>query len=1573
MRIIERILASILTIAVVLSDCCGMTALALESTVAAQHTVSDNDMPFDDTPENSSEVNKGDNNLTDSPIENNASAETNRDIELPALHIGRITEGETLPTADDDSFMYDLPVSFAAVKNLILFVNYDLEPLPETQTSGTVTWSILRGEKGLTPGSTNLFNVEDDWNGFETVTASPYFTMEKIADTDGENQQMIMLIAKTASFVSDDNASSEPGEIPENYNYYIRAAYYPITENGPAETFYAATTVPFVPDDRTTAEADWQTEDASNTENTSTDPLDEPSSVSGNTTESAVDTISENSSENDTPASESNIHDSLAEDTDTEDNEVEQPAESLSSISENNSTSDDSKPDVQETSDTDNQEPLLPETEGRLFLYQGTDSISENDSVNNRRIPLSFGDSLQFTAKTYPEMPQTNISWESSDEAVATVEAGANGSVTVTAIAEGYAKITASCQGITASLIVDVVEDKDNPDNNKLLDLSHDIRVAGFVQESDDLVYNGQKITQNLRVYHKNTLLREKTDYTLIYKNNVNAAAWNCAKAPNVTIKLTGQYQGSVTLYYTIKPLDINEIDRYNTPKVSPAYEQAVNYSKKIKIPTPTLTFGKKKLAVKKDFICDYTTPGENMTPLPSDLKNGDLYELGKRDNPYSYMVRGTGNFTGSFAMTLVVLKDKKMNFSSASVKLDKKQYEYHGAPLAKSDVHITEVKIGGKILEPAHYDYAVYAPETEGAYIMLSPTDAGKSVGYCGCKKVTLKLVGDRQIKHAVPGADWKETIPFSQKTVNKEGGLFQKGTALLAFEEAGVKTPLIEGTDYTLKYSNAKKAGNVTATFTGKGRYKGSLKLTYQITSNTDIRIFAGKNVTIKNGTYEVAYQKDGTVPDLILKDQNDIVLKNKTDYTIKYKDNKAPGTMTCEITGKGNYKGYEKTVQLTVTKADISRCTISIPDKAYSNKPNKWQSTVTIKDVNGKKLKAGKDYDKNFTYSYNQPASPQAGTVITVTVKGLGFYEDESTTLSGSYRIFAKNISTLKVVIDPQEYTGEEITLNRSNIHVYASNADKKNKLEVWEDCYEIIEYKNNIKSGTAKVTLHGIGNYGGTKTYSFKIQKKKYQINRVKGIKLSQKNLSIPLTANEEKRTLTATITAETDEMIANPTVIWSSSNNNVAAIEKEPKNSESIANGKATITSSVVLTLKKEGSVTITALAQDGSKKAQCKVTVIDAPTLRETDQTVQAEIGKTLQLHVEFAPTQSPDKLKWESNNPDVISITKNEEGALLTMNRAGAAVIRAIYTSANRSFTQQCYAVAIDPNEKMPEGNILIYDQKPGCTDDTPYINKMLRDWEWSGNRDQYEALYLPAGVYHIDATSGGKDALGNNKFGGIILTDDQKLIMSSSALLVTLGNNQANSCVIWAFGRRNITISGGQIIGERKIHKGSSGEWGHGIQISGCTNVMIENIDISQCWGDGIYLGFYDGPNKSTNGVTITNCNLHHNRRNNLSITDASNVTVKNCTFNNASGTAPQCGIDIEPNKGRTCSNVTISDSTFKGNAGGTIQILGQLNAHVNGVTIENCTGDKAPVIWQDFGGSVNGVKQNGCNWNK
>lgn len=1497
MQNMKRWLAFMLMITMVLGDGGVISAFATEVSTTSETSVSDNNGGNSDELILENEIIKDHDDLSTDQTRNTDDAETDSvqdetadfesKTELPALHIGQIQKGEELPDADDSEFKYDLPVSFEMSDILTLFVNYNIMAMPENEENGTLVWSILRGEKGMTAGSTSLVAEEDDWTGFETVSDAPYFTMKESEESG--RYKMIELAPKDAV----DRGS---------HDYYIRAAYYPETEKHQDETFYAAVTVPFVPQNND-ADIDNAQDAATDAEDSQTDITPDDMSVTEDTDHAGQEKSEslDNESADTTPIA-------------GEDNIELIPEESVSENSAAITVMEDST-----VSENDVPEPHSKESIGVLTL-------------SAESVTLHPDDTFSVSATIVSEGPSASISWKSSADNVATVDE--NGMIT--AKAEGVARIAAECGDMTASVRVEVV----TADDDEVYDLSGDIWVDGFQKESDELVYTGQKITQSFRVYHKETLLKEKTDYTLSYKNNVNAAAYNAAKAPSVTITMKGHYQGSVTLYYTIKPADIKVADIYNTKKDNAdetgadaaGYKQAVNYSKNLKIPNPELTFGKKKLAANKDYVCDYTTLQEELQQ--KDYKKGDSYEPGKA---YHYTVNGIGNFTGSIPMQLVVLKDKNLNFSSASVTLTEKQYEYHGTDLTKSAVAIKQLKINKETLDPSLYDYDIYAADIQNAYIMIYPTAAGETAGYCGFKKVALKFVGDRNISEASLGANWKDSLPFSQKTVNEVGGIFQAGTGVLTFGTE--KEALTEGQDYTVKYSNAKKVGIVTVTFTGKGRYKGTLKKKYKIVPDIAKNNFTirWKNVTREDNELVIAYQKGGASPDFVLMDQDKNVLKNKTDYTVKLKDNKTPGMiMSCEINGKGNYKGYTETVQLKVKNGDISKASISIPDKPYSTKQNAWKSTVTIKDVNGKKLAAGTDYDKQqITYTYaNMEQPPAAGSTVTVTVQGTGCYE--GTAITGDYRIFESNISKLQIVIDNQEYTGKEITLSEKDIHVYASAADKKNKNELpnAKSCYQIVEYKNNIKAGTAKVTLRGTGSYGGTKTYSFKIQKKAYLKNSVKGITLEPKSLDISF-AEKEKRTLTATITPNDPSLkITNPTVIWSSSNSKIATVEAvaaDPAGMESNADNH--ITATAVITAKKVGKVTITATTQDGNKKAKCEIT-ISVPTLEQAGKTIKGKAGDTYQLTFKNGNNETGSEgIGYESDNPKVASV---DGKGLITMHKMGGAVIK-VYVG-SEEYVQQCNVIVTgDDNIDPEDSRVLVYKQESGTTDDTVAINNLLRNWEW--NPDKYDYFYIPAGTYNIDAV---------NSFGGIVLTENQTLIMDPEAVLKVIPNGYSEDYhAIYAFGRNNIIISGGQIIGDREKHNGNKGESGHGIQIDACTNVYISDVEISECWGDGIWLGASSAPgNPSSDGIMLENCNLHNNRRNNLSITDANNVTIDRCQFNYAGGkggTDPQYGIDIEYNY-RPTQHFKISNSTFKGNTKASMGII----KAADDVRLENCTLD-------------------------
>lgn len=106
---------------------------------------------------------------------------------------------------------------------------------------------------------------------------------------------------------------------------------------------------------------------------------------------------------------------------------------------------------------------------------------------------------------------------------------------------------------------------------------------------------------------------------------------------------------------------------------------------------------------------------------------------------------------------------------------------------------------------------------------------------------------------------------------------------------------------------------------------------------------------------------------------------------------------------------------------------------------------------------------------------------------------------------------------------------------------------------------------------------------------------------------------------------------------------------------------------------------------------------------------------------------------------------------------------------------------------------------------------------------------------------------------------------------------------------------------------------------EWGQGIQINGSHNIIIENIDISDCTGDAIATAWLEYKLNSADynqeemgsHIYINSCNLHHCRRQGISLTGSNDIVISNNKIhhigiaddgNKVDGTAPMFGIDIE-----------------------------------------------------------------------
>jgi hypothetical protein len=135
------------------------------------------------------------------------------------------------------------------------------------------------------------------------------------------------------------------------------------------------------------------------------------------------------------------------------------------------------------------------------------------------------------------------------------------------------------------------------------------------------------------------------------------------------------------------------------------------------------------------------------------------------------------------------------------------------------------------------------------------------------------------------------------------------------------------------------------------------------------------------------------------------------------------------------------------------------------------------------------------------------------------------------------------------------------------------------------------------------------------------------------------------------------------------------------------------------------------------------------------------------------------------------------------------------------------------------------------------------------------------------------------------------------------------------------------NVTITGAgatQSIFHMRKAEYKKGQYRHCLDIENVSNVIISAISCNDSGGDGAYV-------RATTNVTIEDCIFNNNRRQGSSITGQVNhVYYLRDHFQNTNGTAPQSGIDLEPNgPGDFLLDVNIQDSYTDGNAGDGLMI--------------------------------------------
>ena len=272
-----------------------------------------------------------------------------------------------------------------------------------------------------------------------------------------------------------------------------------------------------------------------------------------------------------------------------------------------------------------------------------------------------------------------------------------------------------------------------------------------------------------------------------------------------------------------------------------------------------------------------------------------------------------------------------------------------------------------------------------------------------------------------------------------------------------------LTEGTDYTATYKGDQvNAGTFTVTFTGIGKYTGSVTKKYTI---QPARIYSSSTtctISPENCIYDGKPQE----PNVVITDHGKALTRGK-DYTVEYQNNTSIGRARAGITGIGNYSGYFTTA-FYISWGSISNCDITLSDTSLTYDGTEKKPPVTVK-CNGNTLTEDQDY---YLYYRN---NTNVGTA-SVTISGAGNFSGSETK---TFQIKASDFSKCDIQLSASSFTYDG-TEKKPKITVKSGR-----KLLVSGTDYTV-SYKNNINAGTASVTITGKGKYSGTITKSFSIK-------------------------------------------------------------------------------------------------------------------------------------------------------------------------------------------------------------------------------------------------------------------------------------------------------------------------------------------------------------------------------------------------------------------------------------------------------------------------------------------------------
>lgn len=566
--------------------------------------------------------------------------------------------------------------------------------------------------------------------------------------------------------------------------------------------------------------------------------------------------------------------------------------------------------------------------------------------------------------------------------------------------------------------------------------------------------YTGSQIKPVPKIKNGTTTLKNGTDFTLTYQNNVNKGT------AKVYIKGKGNYSGSCSLTFSItaRPVSTLKITvpsvtyngkaqkpavtvKYNNYKFKNGTDYTLSYKNNTKIGTATVTVkGKGKLSGTKSVtfkinakpiknaVITYnnslTYNGSTLSPAVTvkygnaTLKKNTDYTVAYSNNVNAgtgtITITGKGIYGGSVKKTFTI---KKLGISASAVSGTGNKV-YTGSSIKP----VPAVKVGGRTLKNGTDFTVSYKNNTEPGTATLKVTGKGNYSGSVSKTfKITARAINDVEV--TVP--DTVFTGEQVRPDVVVSYGSYQ----------------FINNSDYTLSFKDNVNIGTASVVVTGKNHLSGSRTVTFPI-EKADI---SSTEIAVKNATFTGSAIKSDVYVRL-----GNVTLKEGTHYTLSYKNNVNAGTAQVTVSGKGSLEGAV-TKSFTIAKADISKASISA------------SGTYAPDDVKiGINAKFGNYTLKSSDYSF---AAPTAAGEQTLTISGNGNFSGKATVKCNVAKADIANAkSSLSLSTDGKGYT---VTIIYDGVLL---TQDKDYKVAVTESA-----------TGVSAV-ITGIGNYGGAATIS-----------------------------------------------------------------------------------------------------------------------------------------------------------------------------------------------------------------------------------------------------------------------------------------------------------------------------------------------------------------------------------------------------------------------------------------------------------------------------------------------------------